>query len=63
MEKEEMTKQQAEELKGLIEALKSSVRETAKADPWDRDYTNMCWDIQHRIDKEIEDFINNIIEE
>ena len=58
-----MTKQQAEELKGLIEALKCSVREIAKAPPWDRDYTDMCWDIQNRIDKEIEDFINNIIEE
>ena len=58
-----MTKQQAEELKGLIEALKSSVRETAKADPREKDYTNMCWDIQNRIDKEIEDFINNVIEE
>lgn len=58
-----MTKQQAEELKGLIEALKCSVRETAKSDPRDRDYTNMCWGIQNRIDKEIEDFINNIIEE
>ena len=57
-----MTKQQAEELKGLIEALKSSVRETAQADPRDRDYTNMCWGIQHRIDKEIEDFINIVVE-
>ena len=52
-----MTKQQAEELKGLIEALKCAVRETAKADPRDRDYTNMCWGIQNRINKEIEIFI------
>ena len=57
-----MTKQQAEELKGLIEALKCSVRETAKADPRDRDYTNVCWCIQHRINKEIEDFINTVVE-
>ena len=58
-----MTKHQAEELRGLIEALKSAVCETAKTPHWDRDYTDMCWDIQNRIDKEIEDFINNIIEE
>ena len=56
-ESQTVTKQQAEELKGLIEALKCSVRETAKAHPWDRDYTNMCWDIQNRINKEIEIFI------
>lgn len=57
-----MTKQQAEELRGLIEALKCAVRETAKANPWDRDYTDMCWDIRNRIDKEIEDFINIVVE-
>ena len=57
-----MTKQQAEELKGLIEALKCSVKETAKTPSWDRDYTNMCWGIQNRINKEIEDFIDTVVE-
>ena len=58
-----MTKQQAKDLRGLIEALKCSVRETATTNPRDRDYIDMCRNIENRINKEIENFINNIIEE
>ena len=60
-----MTKEQANNLRNLIVALKDSVKETtyAQRNYRDMDYIDLILNIQNRIDKEIEDFINGIMEE
>ena len=60
-----MTKEQANNLRNLIVALKDSVKETtyAQQNYRDRVYIDLILNIQNRIDKEIEDFINGIMEE